>query len=195
MRQISDVRPGPLDNLPVGLAFERSDLLGEFPGQTLGTARSNGGEPIGDALERRKAEADLECRREKQDCRKNGKCDDQRLVERARFVRNFSGIARYGDKIVPLVAQIDIALDKTQALIFRPADVAGARAVRTARNALVPKVRQAAVPQRTRRSNFSLARINARHLPVPAGQWQLEQRFTQGLREFFSSFFWRRDVG
>ncbi len=110
MRQISDMRPRPLDNLPIGLnqcvrfASKRSDLLGEFSGQTLGTARSNGGESIGDAFERGKAETNLECRRKKQDCRKNGKCDDQRLVERARLVRNFSSIARYGDKIVPLVA-------------------------------------------------------------------------------------------
>src|SRR5215510_15964056 len=60
MRQISDMRPGPLDDLPVGLdqsvrlASQRRDLFGELSGQALGTARSNGGQPIGDAFEWRK---------------------------------------------------------------------------------------------------------------------------------------------
>src|SRR6185369_3730894 len=151
-------------------ASEGSNLLGKFSGQTLGTARTNGGQPIGDAFERREAEADLKCGREKQDCSKNGKRDDQRLVERPRFVGNFSGIARYGNKIVSFFTEIDIALDETQALIFRSTGVAGTRTVRIAGNALVPQVRQAAVPQRTRRSNISLARIKTRHLPIPAGQ-------------------------
>ena len=72
MRQISDVRARALDDLAVGveqrvgLARERRDLFREFSFQPLGTARSDGGEPIGDALERRKAETDLECRGEEQ---------------------------------------------------------------------------------------------------------------------------------
>src|SRR5262245_17172089 len=175
MCQISDVCAGSLDNLPVcldqsvRLASQRSDLFREFSGQTLGTARSNGGQSIGDAFKRRQAETDLKCRREKQDGCKDGECDDQRLVERARFVRNFSGIARDGNNIVSLVAKVDIALDEAQPLIFRSAYVAGARTVCAPDNALVPQMRQAAVPQRARRSNFALARINARYLPVPSG--------------------------
>src|SRR4029078_2335825 len=101
MRQIPDMRARPLDDLPVGLdqcvrlASERSDFFGEFSGQTLGAAGANGGAPIGDALERSKTETALKWGREKQNCGKNRKCNDQRLVERARFVRNLSGIARY----------------------------------------------------------------------------------------------------
>ena len=66
MREIADMGARALDDFLVGvdqrigLARERRDLVGELPGQPLGAAGADGGEAVGDALERGEAEAHLE---------------------------------------------------------------------------------------------------------------------------------------
>src|SRR5689334_3091521 len=155
MRKISDMGTSTFNDLPVGLdqsicfTCKWSDLFRELSSQALSTTRADGREPVGDALKRREAEPDLEGRREKQDGSQNRKCNDQGLVKRARFIGNFSGIPRHGNQVMPFVAQIDIAFDQTQALVFRSRGITSARAVGPAGNALILQVRQPAIPQRT----------------------------------------------
>ena len=71
----------------IGLARERRDLLGKLPGEPLGAAGADGGEAVGDALERRQTEAHLEHGGEQQHRGEDRKRDDQRLVEGARLRR------------------------------------------------------------------------------------------------------------
>ena len=81
------------------------------------------------------------------------KCDRQRLVERARLLRDLGGVAGDRHEIMALVAEIDIALDQPQPLILRrprhspgasrrrrrrrrgPADAASRRPTASARSA------------------------------------------------------------
>ena len=68
VREIADMGARALDDLAVGvdqrigLARERRDLDGEFAFQPLGAAGADVGDRFRDALQRRKAEADLEDR-------------------------------------------------------------------------------------------------------------------------------------
>ena len=93
MREIADMGARALDDFlvgvdqRVGLARERRDLFGKLPGQTLGGAGADGGEAVGDALERGEAEAHLEHGGEQQHHGEDRKRDDQRLIERARLRR------------------------------------------------------------------------------------------------------------
>ena len=96
---------------------------------------------------------------------------------------------------MPLVAEIDVALDQPQPLVLGPRHIALARAVRPGGNAAVLQMRQAGVPQRARGAHVVLVGIEPRHLPVPARQRQLEQRLAERLREFVAGFLRRGDVG
>ena len=66
MREIADMGAGALDDFLVGvdqrigLARQRRDLFGELSGQPLGGAGADGGEAVGNALERRETEPHLE---------------------------------------------------------------------------------------------------------------------------------------
>ena len=66
MREIADMGARALDNFLVGvdqrigLARKRRDLFGKLPGQPLGGAGADGGETVGDALERRETKPHLE---------------------------------------------------------------------------------------------------------------------------------------
>ena len=93
------------------------------------------------------------------------------------------------------VAEVDIALDQPQPLILGAADIAVARAVGPGGDAEVLQMRQPAVPQRARGTNLMRAGIDPRHLPVPAGQRQFEQRLAERLREFSAGVLGRGDVG
>ena len=179
----------------IGLARERRDLFGEFAGEMLGGAGADGGETVGDALERGKAEAHLEHGGEQQHRRQQDEGDHQRLIERTRLIGDLGGIAGDRDEIMPVVAEIDIALDQPQPLVLRPLHIALARAVRPRRNAAVLQMRQAGVPQRARGAHVVLVGIEPRHLPVPARQRQFEQRLAERLRELVARLLRRSDIG
>jgi hypothetical protein len=117
MGKVADMRARTLNDLfvsvdqGVGFAREGRNLFRESSGETFGATRPDSGKPVGDTLERGEAEADLKGRREQQNGREYGKRDDQRLIKRARFLRDFGGVASYSNEIMPFIAEIDIALD------------------------------------------------------------------------------------
>ena len=201
MREIADMGARALDDFLVGvdqrigLARERRDLFGELPGKMLGVAGADGGEAVGDALERGEAEAHLEHGGEQQHRGKDRKRDGQRLIERAHLVGDLGGVAGDRHEKMPLLAEIDIALDQPQPLILGAGHVALARAVRPGGDAAVLQMRQTGVPQRAGGAHVVLVGIEPRHLPIPARQRQLEQRLAERLRKFVARFLRRGDVG
>ena len=158
MGEIADVGARALDDLAVGvdqrigLARERRDLVGEGAFEALGLAGADGGEALGDALERRQAEADLEQRGEQQHDGERPEGDRQRLVEGADLLVDLDRIARDRDQVAAVVAEIDGALDQAQALVLRAADIVAARAVAARRDAQVLEVRQARRPTASAKS-------------------------------------------
>ena len=195
------MRARPLDDFLVGvdqrigLARQRRNLDRKLPGETFGRAGANGGETIGDTLERRQTEADLKHGGEQQHCRQNRKCNGQRLVERSRLISDLDGVAGHRHQEMPLVAKVDVALDQAQALILRPGDVTLPRTVGAGGNTEFLQARQPTVPQRTRRAHLALARVEPRHLPVPARQRQFEQRLAERRRRLVIALVGRGDIG
>ena len=191
---------GALDDLAVrldqriGFARERRDLLGETSLQPFGAAGADRREALGNALQRREAEAHLEHRGEQEHDRQHAEGDRDRAIEGLRLVLDLERIARDRDPVAPLLAEIDGALDQAQALVLGARHVALARAVRGGRHVQLLEVGQAGVPQRARGAHLRLRRGEPRHLPVPAGQRQFEQRFAERLGELLA-FLGRRDVG
>ena len=125
MREIADMGARALDDFAIGveqrigLARERRDLDREIAFQPLGLAGADGGKLLGNALERREAEPDLESGGEKQDERKTAEGQQQRAIEGADFFFDLGGIARDRDQEIALLAEIDGALDQAQFLILR----------------------------------------------------------------------------
>jgi hypothetical protein len=56
-------------------------------------------------------------------------------------------------------------------------------------------MRQRSIPQRTGRAHIRRRRIEPRHLPVPAGEREVEQRLADRLGKFAGILVRRRDVG
>ena len=192
MREIADMGARALDDLAVGvdqrvgLARQRRDLDREAAFEPLGAARADRGQALGDALERREAEADLEGRGQQQHDRQHREGRDQRAVEGAHLLVDLGGVAGDRDQEAALVAEIDGALDHAQALLLGPVDIAlagaaGARSWRDRRDA-------ASVESHSEREERSSGPrgVEPRHLPVPARQRQLEQRLAERLRKAFA---------
>ena len=196
MREIADMGARARDDLAIGvdqrigLARERRDLDREGAFQPLGAARADRGKPLGDALERRQAEADLEGRGQQQHDRQHREGDDQRAVEAVRLLVDLGGIAGDRDQEAPLLAEIDGALDHAQSLVLRTLDIALPGAARApseaARSSRCGRVQSHS--EREERTS-GVRCIEPRHLPVPARQRQIEQRLAERLRELaaFSS--------
>ena len=121
--------------------------------------------------------------------------DDQRLVERARLVVDLLGIAGDRDQEAAVLAEIDIAFDHAQPLVFRPLHIAVPRAVGAGGRIGVVECRQVAVPQRARRADLGLGAAETGDLPVPARQRQLEQRLAERRRGAVGRLLRRRHVG
>ena len=179
----------------VGLARERRDFDRERAFEPLRRPRTDGGEPLRDALERRKAETHLEGRGQQQHDPQHGEGDDERAVEATRLLVDFVGVAGDGDEIAPLLAEIDGPLDEAQLLAFRAVDVALPGAAGHPGNAEVGEMRQRCIPQRARRAHIGRRRVEPRHLPIPARERQIEQRLADGLRKLVDVLLGRRDIG
>ncbi len=194
MGEIADVGPRALHDLAVGLdqriglARQRGDLVGKRAFEPLGASRPDGGEALGNPLERRQPEPDLEHRGQQQHDREHAERQRERLVERAHLVVDLRGVARDRDQIATLLAEIDGPLEHAQALVLRTLHVADPRTAGIGRNLAALETRQRAVPQRARRAHLGFVRIQPRDLPIPARQRQLEQRLAQRLREFLGAF-------
>ena len=158
---------GALDDLPVGLeqriglARQRLDLDREIALQTLRRAGPDRRERLRYALERRQPEADLEHGDEDEDQGERAESDDQRLIEGARLVVDLLGVAGDRDQVAAVLAEVDIALDQAQPLVFRARHVAVAGAVGVDRGVGSVEHRQVAVPQRARGADVGLRRRRA----------------------------------
>ena len=178
----------------VGLARKRRDLDREFALQPLGAAGADGGKAFGNARQRRQPEADLQRRGQQQRQRQRGESYNDGALEAAGFVVDLRGVAGHRDQITAVGAEIDVALDEAQFLVFGafritlPKFGIGGRF-------LVGQPRQAAVPQRARGMHFGRLGVEPRDLPVPARQRQFEQRLADRLRIFVGAFLGRGDVG
>ncbi len=152
MREVADLGARAADDVAVGidecvgLARERRDLDREGAFEPLRRARADGREPLGDAVERRQAEAHLEGGDQQQHEGEHPEGDEQRAVEAARFVVDLGGVAGDRDQVAPLLAEVDGALDDAQPLLLGPLDIALARAAGGRRGAEIGEMRQAAVP-------------------------------------------------
>src|SRR6185437_14659094 len=201
MRKIADMGTRALDDFLVGVdqrigfARQRFDLHWKDAGESFSGSGSDSGKAVSNALEWRKTEFHLKHGGEQQYDREAGKSNDQRLIELARLVGNLGGVARDRDEIMPFIAEIDIAFDQPQMLVFRAFNVTFTRAIRARGDAKVLQMRQSAIPQRARRTDVTLVGIGTRHLPVPARQRQFEQRLADGLREFVVGVLRRGNVG
>ncbi len=133
------------------------------------------------ALQRRKAEADLEDRGQHQHDRQRGEGAAEVIIEGAGFVENLGGVAGDADQELAVGTEIDRPLHHPQGLPLRALDIAEANAGRGQVGALLLELRQLLVPQRARGAHVGLFGIGAGDLPVPAGQRQLEQRLAERL--------------
>jgi hypothetical protein len=89
------------------------------------------------------------------------------------LVVDFSGVTGYGNKKAPIGAEIDVALDQAQVLVLRAARVTLTRfgfAGRSVRR----QPRQVGIPQRAGGMYLRRFGVEARDLPVPTGQRQVE---------------------
>ncbi len=76
------------------------------------------------ALQRRKAEADLEDRGQQQHDRQRGEGAAEVIVEAARFVENLGGVAGDADQELAVGAEIDRPFHHAQVLAFGAVDIA-----------------------------------------------------------------------
>jgi hypothetical protein len=152
VREIADMGPGALDDFAVGveqrvgLARQRRDFDGKFALQPFGAAGADIGDRIRDTLQRREAEADLEDRGQHQHDRQRGKGAAEVIVEAARLVENFGGVAGHADKILAVGAEIDRAFHHPQVLALGTFDIAETDAGRGQVDALLFELRQLLVP-------------------------------------------------
>src|SRR5262245_63590433 len=90
--QIADMRSGPLYDLSIGFdqsigfSCQRSNFFRERPREAFRTAGAYGCQVASDPFKRGEAETNLKTSCEKQVCSKDGKRNNERLVERAHFV-------------------------------------------------------------------------------------------------------------
>src|SRR5205085_1879178 len=96
--------------------------------KSLRRAGSDGGESLGDALERRQTEAHLKGGDQQEHDRQYPEGDDQRAIEAVGLVVDLGPVARDRDEIAPLLAEVDGALDDPQLLAFGSLGVALPRA-------------------------------------------------------------------
>ncbi len=101
---------------------------------------------------------------------------------------DLGGISSHGDQEAAVLAQVDVALDLAQLLVFRPLDIAFAGSGHARGYAESFEAGQARIPQGTRRAHLRLGRIETGHLPVPARERQLEQRLAQRLGKLVAGF-------
>jgi len=80
-------------------------------------------------------------------------------------------------------------------LALGPFGITLPRGARRRRGAEVGEVRQRRIPQRAGRSHVGRRRVEPRHLPVPAGERQIEQRLADRLGKLAGILLRRRDVG
>ena len=120
---------------------------------------------------------------------------DDGAVEGEDLVVELGGVAADRHQEAAVVAEIDVALDQPQPLVFRPLHIALAAAVGIGRDLLLAEMRQRAIPQRARRRHLGLGAVEPRHLPVPARQRQLEQRLAEHLAGLLDRNFRRGEVG
>ena len=159
---------------------------GNVPSSRCGS-RPNGGEAVGNPLERRQPEPNLEHGGQQQHDREHAEGQRERFVERAHLVIDLRGIACHRNGIAALLAEIDGPLEHAQALVLRTLHVTDPRTAGIRWNLAALEMRQSGIPQRARRTHFGFLRIEPRDLPIPAGQRQLEQRLAQ--RKFVGAFF------
>src|SRR5215510_6160931 len=80
-------------------------------------------------------------------------------------------------------------------LVLGPFGVTLPRAARRRRGAEVGEMRQRRVPQRAGRAHIGRRRVEPRHLPIPAGERQIEQRLADRLGKLAGVLLRSRDVG
>src|SRR5262245_58232963 len=201
MGQIADMRAGSLYDLSirfnqsVGFSCKRSNFFGERPREAFSAARTYSCQAVCDPFKRGKAEANLKHSGEQQHRSKNGKGNNEGLVEGAHFVGNLGGVARNRNEVTAFVAEVDISLNEPQPLILRPRHIPLAGAIGASGNTMVLQVRQTAIPKRSRRSHFAFLAVQPSDLPIPPRQRQFEQWLAKRLRKFFVSLFWRSNIG
>ena len=168
---------------------------GNAPSSRSAATRTDGGETLRDALERRETETHLKGRGQQQHDPQHPEGDDEGAVEAARLLVDLVGVAGDGDEIAPLLAEIDGPLDEAQLLAFGAVDVSLAGAPGHPGHAEVGELRQRCIPQRPRRAHVGRRRVQPRHLPIPARERQIEQRLADGLRKLVDVLLGRRHVG
>ena len=192
---------GALDDFPVGVdqrigfARQRRDLDRKLALQPFGTAGADIGDRFGNALERRKSEADLEDRGQQQHDAERREGAAEVIVEAARLVEDLAGIAGDADQEFAVRAEVDRPLHHPQSLPLGAVDIAETDAGRGQFGAVLLELRQLLVPQRTRRPRFGLVAVGAHDLPVPARQRQLEQRLAERLERVVGRLVRGGDLG
>src|SRR4051794_34331551 len=125
MRQIADMRASALNDLAVsvdqrvGLARQRLDLNWKPSGELLSLAGTDRGKAPRDAVERRQTKPHLEQRGEQEDRRQHQEGRHDRAIEGENFVVELGGVASDRYQEAAVVAEIDVALDQPQPLVFR----------------------------------------------------------------------------
>ena len=179
----------------VGLARQRRDLDREFALQPFGAAGTDIGDRFRNALERRKAEADLEDRGQQQHDAERREGAAEVIVEAAGLIEDLAGVAGDADQEFAVGAEIDRPLHHPQILPLGAVDIAEADAGRGQFGAMLLELRQLLVPQRARRPRLGLLGVGADDLPVPAGQRQFEQRLAERLELVVGRLVRRCDFG
>ena len=201
VREIADVGARARDDLAVGvdervgLARERGDLDRKAAFQPLGGAGADGGQALGDAIERRETEAHLKGRGQQEHHRQHAEGDQQRPVEALGFIVDLGGVARHGDQKTALVAELDDAFEDAQPLLLRSGAITLPCAGGTYRGGRIFEVRQSRIPERTRGTHIGIRSVEPRDLPVPARERQFEQRLAERLGKFVARFVGGGDVG
>ena len=202
MREIADMRARALDDLAVGvdqrvgLACQRLDLDRERAGELLGLAGADRREPARNAIERREAEPHLEQGGEEEDGGQHQESGDDGAVEGEHLVVEFGGVAADRDQEAAVVAEIDVALDEPQPLFLGALHVALAAAVGIGRHRHSRRGAAGRDPTaNATRSPRAWLWSTPRDLPIPARQWQLEQRLAEHLPGLLDRDLRRGEVG
>ena len=180
MGEIADMGPRALDDLAIGidqcigLAGQRRYLDREFAFEPLGAAGSDRSDRIRHALEWCQAEPDLKDRCQNEPDRQRQKRAREVIIERPRLLDDLGCVAGHRDHERTVAAEIDRSLDHPKVLVFRPFGIADAGACGRKIDALLFQTRQLLVPQRARGFDVRLFGVDARDLPIPAGQRQFE---------------------
>ena len=179
----------------IGFARQRRDLDREGAFEPLRRPRADSGKIVGNTFEGRQAETNLEGCGQQQHNAQHRESDDESPVEAACFLIDLGRVAGDCNEVTALLAQVDRAFNDTQLLALGPFGVTLPRGARCRRGAEVGEVRQRCIPQRAGRSHVGCRRVEPRHLPVPAGERQIEQRLADRLGKLAAILLRGRDVG